>query len=148
LAPAYKKARSSAADEFAQKQLEAEAKRMAHLKAQQDDEEDALDVFMNAEVLPDVQANAAEVHRLTPCFFPFPHTLLCKPSGILLFHIPDESRIRFEIEHLLNCAWPTGCGYVFSQGTCILHMCSGRFWGAGLLENLWECHVRKLVGIA
>jgi hypothetical protein len=63
LAPAYKKARSSVADEFAQKHFEAEEKRLAHLKAQQDDEEDALDAFMNAEVLPDVQANAAEV----PC---------------------------------------------------------------------------------
>jgi hypothetical protein len=66
LAPAYKKARSSVADEYARKQVDADERRMAHLQAQQDDEDDALDAFMNAEVLPDVQASAEEV----------PHVLL------------------------------------------------------------------------
>ena len=59
LAPAFEPSRGNVADEFARKQAEAERRRVEHVRAQAEDD-DALDAFMEAEVLPDVAAKNEE----------------------------------------------------------------------------------------
>lgn len=60
LAPAYEPKRQDLASEFARKEAETAEREVAYAKAMAD-EEDALDAFMSAEVMPEVQAKREEV---------------------------------------------------------------------------------------
>ena len=60
LAPAFEQARTTAADDFARKREEARLRQVEHARAQAEDE-DALDAFMDAEVLPEVTQKKEEV---------------------------------------------------------------------------------------
>lgn len=60
LAPAYEPKNQDIASEFARKTAETAEREVAYTKAMAE-EEDALDAFMTAEVMPEVQAKQEEV---------------------------------------------------------------------------------------
>eukprot|EP00892_Ulva_mutabilis_P007101 jgi/Ulvmu1/4763/UM020_0048.1 len=62
LAPAYEPKRQDLASEYARKQAEAAEREATYTKAMADDE-DALDAFMSAEVMPEVKAKQEEIRQ-------------------------------------------------------------------------------------